>query len=346
MREFVYKKLKKMKKEEIEGIGEVRRKIIKMSCDYCNKEEKCEEYLGFELCERCSKELNERKQQWTNGTRRVYIYLRVSTQRQSEEETSGMFIQRRQCIEYCFDNNLECRGIYEDIHSAWNMRSGGLEGLHEMIRESGFEIFNPRECKSKTETMRKICKAIKTTNEMLLIEREEEREIDFIVVANIDRFGRDIKNMIGLKKQLEARGIYILSACQTIRTGTDLGDMRFMKEALEAEMFSRDRSMRIKAVKKAKRAMGNFIGGRARYGMTVIRENNIRKQTKCEQEQKVIQRILNLYGKRMGISKIAERLNNANCTKRGKEWTPSMVRTIINRVNDDLEVNMNRMNIE
>jgi DNA invertase Pin-like site-specific DNA recombinase len=214
-----------------------------------------------------------------------------------------------------------------------NMRNQGLTGLHDMISDLGFDIYYPHKCKSKNPLVVKLRNAIKSSEELLLLERSninhENITPTMIVVANIDRFGRDIKNMLSLKTQLANKGIHIVSVCQSIKTGTEQGDMSFSREALEAEIFSRDRSYRIKSVKRAKKALGNFIGGRTKFGRITAVVNGVRKQFKHPEESKVIELIHKYNRKGKSRYVIAQSLNQLSMLKRGKRWNTKMVTDVL-----------------
>lgn len=298
------------------------------NCCYCHQDNANTQTLGFDLCHNCDDILNARRQTSGSPTQHAYIYIRVSTRKQDDDPDSGLFIQTRQCIEYCFDNNLECLGIYEDVHSAWNMRNTGLIGLHQMIGDLGFDIYLPHKCRSKNPVVMRLRQAIREAEDLLLIKEDEpEVHIDYVVVANIDRLGRDLKNMLALKKQLQVYQTQIVSACQMIRTGNDLGEMAFHREALEAELFSRDRSMRIKSVKQTKKALGHFLGGRPKYGSQITKIHGIRTVIPCPSEQKIIQQINKLRNQRKSNNTIARILNKTS-SKRGLKWTTANTRSI------------------
>ena len=305
-------------------------------CVYCHQDQENVVNLGFSLCDKCNSQLSHRKQTVAQSTQNVYIYTRVSTKQQNTDENSGIFIQTRQCIEYCFDNNLTCHGVYEDIHSAFNMRNTGLSGLHQMIRDLGFDIWSPSPRRIKNKVVAKIRKAIQDIRELVLIrETDPDPHIDFVIVANIDRFGRDILNMIALKNQLEAHDTHIISVGQLIKTGTDKGEMAFRREAMEAELFSRDRSCRMKSVKSAKKALGNFMGGRPRFGYKISKINGIRREITDHSEQKIIDIIHRLENQGKSPSVIARHLNSMKLNKRGKTWTSTSVSSVISRKYDN-----------
>lgn len=306
-------------------------------CLYCHQSEASEQPLGFDVCEECQEILQKRTPPGVPRQRAV-IYLRVSTKRQNDDPDSGIFIQTRHCVEYCFDHNLECHQIYQDVHSAMDLRNAGLRGLHQMIDDLGFDIYQPHRCYSKNPLVVQLRKAIRIASHMILLKRETvDPHIDFIVVDNLDRFGRDLKNMIALNSHFLAEQTQIVAVSQNFQTGTDLGDFAFYQKALEAELFSRDRSIRIKAVKRTKKALGHFLGGRARYGCRVQLVRQIRTVVPDPEEQKVITMAQRL-SKSKSASQIAQKLNRTGITKRGRQWTRTSVQTILKTVPDAMEV--------
>lgn len=134
---------------------------------------------------------------------KVAIYLRVSTKKQGDDPHSGLFIQLRHCIEYCFDNHFDCQKVYQDIHSAIDLRNTGLRGLHQMIQDLGFTIYRPNRCHSKNPFIAQLRRAIQEAKHLILLKDDTSDEakphLDQIIVDNLDRFGRDLKNMLSLK---------------------------------------------------------------------------------------------------------------------------------------------------
>jgi len=301
------------------------------NCQYCHKNATKKRLLGFSICPHCAVQL---PQTHEPSRHNAYIYTRVSTKQQNTDDDSGIFIQTRQCLEYCFEHNITCHGIYQDIHSAFNMQNTGLVGLRQMIIDLGFNIWIPRQCHAKNKLVIRLRNALQESQRLLLIkETTPDPHIDYIIVANMDRFGRDILNMITLKNQLAVHDIHIISVCQSIKTGTDLGEMAFRREALEAEMFSRDKSYRMKSVKATKRALGNFMGGRPRFGYTIRRIQGIRRQIEDPSEQQTISLISRLHHRGKSFSAIARELNMKKISYRGKKWARYNISRIVS-VND------------
>jgi DNA invertase Pin-like site-specific DNA recombinase len=173
---------------------------------------------------------------------------------------------------------------------------------------------------------------------MILLKRETpDPHIEFVIVDNLDRFGRDLKNMITLKSHFLSKNIQIVAVSQDFKTGTDLGDIAFYQKALEAELFSRDRSIRIKAVKRTKRALGHFLGGQARYGCRVQLVSQIRTVVPDQEEQRVISTARRL-ARTYGHAQIAQKLNRKGITKRGRQWTGTSVQSILRSVREAMEV--------
>ena len=305
---------------------------IDQVCVYCHHEAAALSHLGFDLCMGCNAVLTQRKTTQARSKQNVYMYLRVSTKKQDSDVDSGLFIQQRQCMEYCFDNNLRCLGVYQDVHSAWNMRNGSLKGLRQMMEDMGFEIYLPKKCRSKNKLVAKLRQAIASAKELLLLrtnEPEPENHVDYILVANIDRFGRDVKNLLSIKHQLAMFNTKIVSVCQHILTGTDTGDFSFHREALEAELFSRDRSIRIKSVKRAKKALGHYLGGRPPFGHTIEFINGCRTVVSSPVEQEIIQSIRELRDRGLSSDQIATQLNRENKLRRDVAWTGPKITYIL-----------------
>jgi DNA invertase Pin-like site-specific DNA recombinase len=170
--------------------------------------------------------------------------------------------------------------------------------------------------------------AIKASRGILLLKRDEgEPTVNYVVVANLDRFGRDVKNMMSLKNQLQVHHVEIVAVGQMMKTGTPMGEMMYCQKAMEAEMFSRDRSIRITSVKMAKRSLGHYLGGLPAFGYKVQKINGIRKIVLDIEEQKIISMIRQLK-RSLSDSQIALTLNNRKLTKRGQVWNVQRIRSV------------------
>lgn len=290
-------------------------------CDYCHIVASTTSILGFELCRECSQSLSQKIPLGTLPQSAV-IYVRVSTPKQNDE-VAGLFIQIRQCIEYCFDNNIESRGIFQDVHSAWKMTPFRLVGLKNLFNYLGFDVYTPSKHPTKIRNVlfKKLDKAVNDSKSLLLMERQSMVKVDFIVVANIDRLGRDTRNMVAIKTQLAKIGTHIVSASQRLITSSDTGNFNFMRQALDAELFSMDRSIRGKSVKKSLAMLGHYMGGSAPYGKKVIKIGGIRKLVQDPGEQKIIKSIHQLITHGKSTPKILTYLKSHNIYKRGKPFT-------------------------
>jgi DNA invertase Pin-like site-specific DNA recombinase len=242
-------------------------------------------------------------------------------------------------MEYCFDNNLNCMGVYQDVYSGWNMRNSGLGALHEMLGDMGLEAYFPKKCRCTHPLVKRMRDAISASKELLLLRTEEPdpgNHVHYILVANIDRFGRDVKNLLAIKHQLATYNTRIVSVCQRILTGTDTGDFSFHREALEAELFSMDRSIRIKSVKRAKKALGNYLGGVAPFGHMIENVAGKRTLTVSPEEQRIAKKIDTLSRQRKTPKQIAGVLNSEGSLRRGKQWTASQISYINRKAMQDI----------
>lgn len=300
-----------------------------MVCQYCHQSSSTSSVLGFDLCKKCITQLKVSKN--TTSSNKGVIYCRVSTKKQSEDPNTGMFIQIRTCIEYCCSNNIKCSGLYTDVHSGFNMTNSGLRGLRHMFTDLGYEVFVPRWFKTGKLPFKNVVNAIKDSRQLLLIPKNP-KHIQMVVVANVDRFGRDIQNMLSIRNQLKAHGTHIVSASQSFTTEESLGDLQFVKQSLDAEAFSREKSIRIKNVKKCQRELGHYLGGVPPFGKKIIHTNGIRKLADDAHEQSIIQTIDKLYSQQgMTPRLIARTLNNKGQLKRGRKWVSTQVMYIVGK---------------
>lgn len=299
------------------------------NCAYCEQNAFQTDILNINLCTACANILNKRRPTLANPTHNAYIYARVSTKEQNIGVNGSISMQVRQCIEYCFDNNIKCIKMYNDVHSAQNMRASGLKEFRKMIDWLGFDIYDAQH--EKRQNMSAFKTAIQKSKILLMCRNDSTivtPHIDYIIVANIDRFGRDAQNMLIVRNQLSAYGTEIISAGQNIKTGNDIDNMAFNHQTFESELFSRNLSIRMKRVKSAKKAMGSFVGGSARFGSRIIKRDGKRLIRASHEEQRVLARIFKLRLQHRCYSDIAKFMNNIGLLRRGKVWTGNSIRSI------------------
>jgi DNA invertase Pin-like site-specific DNA recombinase len=184
---------------------------------------------------------------------RAFGYCRVSTDAQAEDGES-LEIQRRQ---------LE----------GWAMQRGaGLDGVHVEAGVSGAVPFHERPEGGKLWA--------------------ELRKGDTLVAAKLDRCFRSAADCLAVVEAFKARGVHLflldLNGGADDVSGNDIARLFLTIVSAFAE-FERDRiGERIRATKRAQKARGEHLGGRAPFGYRV---GDCGKLVPVPEQQQALQRM-------------------------------------------------------
>jgi len=164
-----------------------------------------------------------------------------------------------------------------------------------------------------------------------LIEDAIKGKFTKIIVYKLDRLFRSTRHLLNLVHELEDYGVSVCSATEPFDTGTPVGRFTMQLFAsvaeLERNMFIQRSEMgRLKRLKK-----GFVWGSHPPYGYNYNRSEG--KLEINKREAKVVRRIFDLYCRvDMSASKVANKLNRlGDKTRKGKEWRPDGISTILRR---------------
>ena len=201
---------------------------------------------------------------------RAAIYCRVSTEEQARPDKVSLEVQRSKAKDYCKAQGWEVAEIFEDAG------------------ESGTKADRPALA--------------------AMLAGAAEGRFQRVVFQKIDRFGRNLRDLLDLAHRLDALGVGIISIAESFDTSTPPGRLFFSLLGAFAE-FERDRiAERIAMGKLGQAKKGNYNTGWAPYGFDY--DPATRKLVVNEAEADVVRRIYRWY-LRDGLSqrKIVERLN-------------------------------------
>src|SRR4030042_3685979 len=183
-----------------------------------------------------------------NEKLRSAIYIRVSTEDQAKEGYS-LEVQREYLEAFAKRETLEIFRVYQD------------DGI------SGYSTERP---------------ALKT-----LLKDAKEKKFNLVLVYKIDRFSRNLKDLLNLVDELSSYGVGFKSATEPFDTTTSAGKLMFQQLGSFAE-FERNRIAErvfpgmVKGVQQ-----GNWQGARyAPYGYRYAKEKKLLEVD--EQEAKVV----------------------------------------------------------
>lgn len=231
--------------------------------------------------------------------------------RQSTTRQNSLDEQKTVCLGFAQRNKYKYAVVFNDKASAWKKNAmNSLKSMNLMVRYIG--KFHP----------------------------------GVVYVSDVSRFGRDVYTAISLLEKIQAHHINVESVMDNRRWSTNnMEKDDFTQSLLEARKFSTVLSERIQQRNRLTIASGGKLGN-PRYGKMVIRVNGIRKFKKNPAENAIINKIKKWKADRKSSHTIAKLLNK-NTTKRGKQWTKSLVSSVkIDDDDDDDDVDSSAMEMQ
>ncbi|MFL6140389.1 MAG: recombinase family protein [Labedaea sp.] len=157
--------------------------------------------------------------------------------------------------------------------------------------------------------------------------------IDVLLVYRVDRFSRNLRDMVMLLDELDKVGVVFRSATEPFDTSTPMGRMLVQMLGMFAQ-FERDTIIdRVIAGMERKAAKGKWKGGKRPFGYQV--DKTTHTLIVDENEAVIIRLIFDLYTKdRLGSRAIATILNDrGHRTSSGGRWSGyQVIRALNNRV--------------
>ena len=154
--------------------------------------------------------------------------------------------------------------------------------------------------------------------------------IDVLLVLRVDRFSRNLRDLVLLLDELEQAGVVFRSATEPFDTSTPMGRMLVQMLGTFAQ-FEREVIIdRVIAGMERKAAKGKWKGGKRPFGYQVDKENHI--LIVDEHEAVIVRLIFDLYTKdRLGTRSIATILNQrGHRTSTGGRWSGHQILRILN----------------
>ena len=157
--------------------------------------------------------------------------------------------------------------------------------------------------------------------------------IDVLLVYRVDRFSRNLRDMVTLLDELDHAGVVFRSATEPFDTATPMGRMLVQMLGIFAQ-FERDTIIdRVIAGMERKAAKGLWKGGRRPFGYHV--DKTTQTLIIYEHEAVIVRLIFDLYTQdRLGSNAVATLLNDrGHRTSTGGRWSAYQVlRALDNRV--------------
>lgn len=157
--------------------------------------------------------------------------------------------------------------------------------------------------------------------------------IDVLLVYRVDRFSRNLRDMVMLLDELDSAQVVFRSATEPFDTSTPMGRMLVQMLGMFAQ-FERDTIIdRVIAGMERKHAKGKWKGGRRPFGYQVDKATHT--LVVDEHEAVIVRLIFDLYTTdRLGSRAIATVLNDRGYrTSSGRKWSGyQVIRALNNRV--------------
>ena len=157
--------------------------------------------------------------------------------------------------------------------------------------------------------------------------------IDVLLVYRVDRFSRNLRDMVMLLDELDSTGVVFRSATEPFDTSTPMGRMLVQMLGMFAQ-FERDTIIdRVIAGMERKHAKGKWKGGKRPFGYQV--DKTTHTLIVDEHEAVIVRLIFDLYTRdRLGSRALATVLNDrGHRTSSGGTWSGYQVlRALTNRV--------------
>ncbi len=226
-----------------------------------------------------------------------YIYSRVSTNSQASDSNYGLDSQ-----DFVSENYLK------DI---FNRNDKLIESETNYYCDIGSSYSNP-----------------KSLHQLNLMVRELKPN-SLILISEISRLGRNIRQVIDLLKKIEDKKCWVISVTEGLCFNkSKLMNKQFYQKIIDAERESDLISIRTTNAYKVIKQKGGYVG-LAPYGKKKVKSNGVPKLVDNEEEIKIIKLVIELYKKFNSYKMVADKLNENSIKKRNLHWTRYSVHNLI-----------------
>jgi site-specific DNA recombinase len=201
-------------------------------------------------------------------------YIRVSTNKQVEEGLS-LEAQRNKIENWCAYNGYQLVHIYEDA---------GLSG-------------------AKIANRPMLTSALKDTKKSMAF-----------VCYSLSRLTRSIKDLLTIADELKKKDADLVSLTENIDTTSAAGKLMFRMMGILAEFEREIIGERTRLGMQAKKAKGEYTGGKVPYGYKLASDNTTLVQ--ISKEQTLLSTVKNLYHTGCTLRAISEKLSELGYANR------------------------------
>lgn len=153
-------------------------------------------------------------------------------------------------------------------------------------------------------------------------------EFSHLLVWKIDRISRNLLDFTEMYNELRNLGITFVSKNEQFDTSNAIGEAMLKIILVFAELERKMTSERVTDVMLSRASNGQWNGGRIPYGYQYDKAS--KKFSENPSEAKTVRTIYNMYEQYRSLIYVARYLNQANIkTRRGYEWTPTVIQSIL-----------------
>ena len=226
--------------------------------------------------------------------RRVIAYLRVSTNTQADEGL-GLGVQREKVTAYAAGQELELLDVVEEVSSGAIQNGETFSWEHRPVL-------------------------------LELLDRAKQGDYDILLVARLDRLSRDHVTLVAIERQLQARGVEVVSVAEEHNGDGPLAEFVRGQLGLIAEYERALIRERLAAGKARARQQGKHAEGKPPYAYASAKG----VLTPVPEQADIVKRIYREAKEGTTPGKIAKRLNRDEIpSPRGSLWRENTVRIIL-----------------
>ncbi len=161
----------------------------------------------------------------------------------------------------------------------------------------------------------------------IMMEKARQRKFDVLVFWKLDRLCRSLRDVVNVEKELRDYGISLHSVTEQIDTTTPIGRFNFRNIASAAELERELISERAKMGMAAMAMHHKWPNRLPPLGYDKGADGRLKIN---EEEANLVRKIFEMYLELKSMPQIAFELNKLGIkTKRGKEWTTTAVKRIL-----------------
>lgn len=220
-----------------------------------------------------------------------FIYVRVST----EDQVKGYSIDRqiRACHDKAEAEGYQVAKVYQDLgESAKTAKRPDFQAMMEAVRKAS-----------------------------------KKNRVQAIIIDNLDRFMRNLRELLNFEYELRQLGVRLLSASEDIDTGSDAGAMMFQFKGMFAERYLENLKRETLKGLRGKAEKGRWVGGMNPYGYVRVNKDVITPAGDASTE--AVMQIFNLYAtRRYSYARLADRMNE-QAEHWGRTFSTEAVRDIL-----------------